>query len=433
MKRLFEEKLLQWKDDGCRKPLMVVGARQVGKTYSISNFCESQFESFYRFDFMKDEDIVSIFESTIDPDSIIKQIEIVRDITIDKNNTILFFDEIQRSERAIESLKYFCESQFNYKVICAGSLLGVRLSRMKSSFPVGKVQLQMMYPLNFKEFLMACDQEKLIEMIEESFDKKDKLPEIIHKKALSIFDDYLYVGGMPEAVSNYLETKDIMKVDDSIRENLITSYLADMSKYTENTESIKNIKIYSSIPNQLAKDNKKFKYSIVDKSARAIRYESSLNWLISANMIIKSSVVNKIEIPLKAFEDDEIFKIYLNDCGLLSSLANIKARDVLMDNLGMFSGALAENYVACELKSYQKELNYYTFSNYEIDFVLNIGGNIIPIEVKAGKNMSSASLKNYVTNQNPVYSIRLSKKNFGFENNIFSIPLYAFFCLLEKE
>lgn len=430
MKRLFEKELIQWKNDGCIKPMMVVGARQVGKTYLIQKFCKENYENCYFFDLAKDEDILSVFKNTIDPVKIIRQIQVIKNMKIHPEKDILFFDEIQNSERAIESMKYFCDYQKHYNIVCAGSLLGVKIHRMKSSFPVGKVEIRFMNPMNFKEFLMAYEQDDLIELIQDCFESKQSIASVIHDRANEFYRKYLYVGGMPEVVYNYIHNENI---DSKLRENLITSYLADMSKYTENTESIKNIKIYQSIPAQLAKENTKFKYSLVDKSARAIRYESSLDWLIHSRMVLKCSHVTNTQIPLRAFEQDSVFKIYLSDCGLLSSLSRVEEKDIILDSLGMFFGALTENYVACEMNSYGNPLHYFTFSKYEIDFLLKIDSKIIPVEVKKGKNTSSKSLNNYIERYNPDYSIRLSMKNFGFENNIYSVPLYALFCILEHK
>ena len=238
---------------------------------------------------------------------------------------------------------------------------------------------------------------------------------------------------MPEVIKNFIDNgKNLSELNLELQEQIITSYLADMNKYTNNTESIKNAKIYNTIPKELARENNTFKYSIVDESARSERYESSLDWLLAANMVLKCNLTNRNESPLKAFIDETKFKIYLSDTGLLRALANIDYREILSDNHSMFKGALTENYVICNLYPNFKELYYYTFQQFEIDFLIKINGDIIPIEVKAKTNTKSRSLNEYITKYHPKYAIRLSLKNFGFENNIKSIPLYAIFCI-EKQ
>ena len=235
---------------------------------------------------------------------------------------------------------------------------------------------------------------------------------------------------MPALVNNYLENnKDITKVNFEISNQIITSYLADMNKYTENTESIKNAKIYNAIPKELARENNTFKYSIVDKNARKIRYESSLDWLLSSNMLLKCNKAEKPESPLKAFINNDKFKIYLSDCGLLRTLSNISYEEIILDKNEMYKGVLAEHYIASESYQTFKELFYYTFKNFEIDFLIKLNGDIIPVEVKAGKRNKSRSLNEYIQKYKPVYSIRISNKNFGFENNIKSVRLYATSCI----
>lgn len=354
----------------------------------------------------------------------------MKKINFDIKNTILFLDEIQVSESAITSLKYFCESESNYKIVCAGSLLGVKINRFHSSFPVGKVNIKYLYPMDFEEFLLAIGEEKLIEEIKKNYIKNQPLIEPIHEKALELYKKYLVLGGMPAMINDYINNNyKITDVNFDIQEQIITSYLADMNKYTENTESIKNSKIYNSIPKELARENNTFKYSLVDKDARKIRYESSLDWLIASNMILKCNLSEKNESPLKAFANNDKFKIYLSDSGLLRALSNIDYSEILLEKNIMYKGVLTENYVACEFYSKFKEIYYYTFDKYEIDFLIKINGEIIPVEIKSGRRTNRKSLNEYIKKYKPKYSIRISSKNFGFENNIKSIPLYAVFCI----
>lgn len=284
--------------------------------------------------------------------------------------------------------------------------------------------------MNFEEFLIASNEQKLIDEIKIHYENNTPLIDSVHDYALDLYKRYLILGGMPAIINDYLNNNcDITKVNFELSDQIITSYLADMSKYTENTESIKNSKIYNAIPKELARENNTFKYSIVDKDARKIRYESSLDWLLASNMILKCNKVEKPESPLKAYINNDKFKIYLSDCGLLRTLSNINYDEILLDKNEMYKGVLTENYVACEFNEKFKELYYYTFNKYEIDFLIKIHTEIIPVEVKAGKRNNSKSLNEYIKKYNPKYSIKISSKNFGLENNIKLVPLYAVFCI----
>ena len=406
---------------------MLVGARQTGKTYIIEEFCKNEFEKYIYLNLDIREDIREIFEKTLIPEEIISNIEVLLNIDINIENTIIFIDEIQVSERAISSLKYFCESDKPYKIITAGSLLGVKINRFKSSFPVGKVWIDYLYPMTFEEFLEAIGEEKLLKIIKQCYENMEPMLESLHQKALNLYYDYICIGGMPAAILHYIENdKNILKFKDEINEMIITSYIADMAKYTENIESIRNAKIYHSIPAQLGKENKKFKYSLVEKSARAREYESSLEWLMASNMILKCNSIKTPKSPLKAYLDDN-FKVYLSDIGLLRVLSKISVNEILLNKNMLFKGVLTENYVAEILYAKYRELYYWQIGSgmYEVDFLINVDGDIIPIEVKANDNVTSKSLKYYVERYKPKYSIRISTKNFGMSNSIKSIPLYA--------
>ncbi len=429
MYRKILEELKKWKEE-YKMPLMLIGARQTGKTYILEEFCKKNFNNYIYINLDKEENIGKIFEETIDPDTIIEKIEIIKNVVINPEDTIIFFDEIQVSERAITSLKYFCESKKPYKIVCAGSLLGVKINRFKSSFPVGKVSIKYLYPMDFEEYLMAINEDKLIDEIKKHFETNEKIMNPIHEKALDLYKKYLVLGGMPALINNFIiNDYNIAHVNFELQEQIITSYLADMNKYTENSEGIKNSQIYNAIPKELARVNNTFKYSIVDKDARKIRYETSLDWLLASNMILKCDLAEKNGSPLKAFVNSDKFKIYLNDVGLLRSLSNLDYREILLDKNEMYKGVLTENYIACEFYSKFKELYFYNFDRYEIDFLIKINGDIIPVEVKSGRRTNSKSLNEYIKKYNPKYSIRISSKNFGFENNIKSVPLYAVFCI----
>lgn len=411
-------------------PLMLVGARQTGKTYILEEFCKKNYTNYIYINLDKEDNIAEIFETTIIPEEIIEKIEIIKNIIIDIENTIIFFDEIQVSERAITSLKYFCESEKPYKIVCAGSLLGVKINRFKSSFPVGKVTIKYLYPMDFEEYLIALGETKLIDEIKTHYQTNEALMNPIHEKALDLFKKYLALGGMPALINDFLENECIIShVNFELQEQIITSYLADMNKYTENSEGIKNSQIYNSIPKELARVNNTFKYSLVNKDARKVRYESSLEWLLASNMILKCDLADKNESPLKAFTNSDKFKLYLSDVGLLRALSNLDYREILLEKNEMFKGVLTENYIACEFYTKRRELYYYSFDKYEIDFLIKIDGEIIPVEVKSGKRTTSKSLNEYIKKYNPKFSIRISSKNFGLENNIKSVPLYAVFCI----
>lgn len=426
MQRKIYNNLLKWKEENYKFPYMLVGARQTGKTYILTEFCKKEFENYIYINLENMKDISDIFEETIEPQKIIQAIEITLNVSIDISNTVIFIDEIQSSEKAINSLKYFAEADEQYKIVCAGSLLGVKINRFKSSFPVGKVWIDYLYPMDFEEFLIAIDEQKLHDGIKQSYNKMQPMLEPLHQKAIKLYNEYLCIGGMPSNILEYIKNeKNISKYTDDLCNILITSYLADMSKYTENTEAIKNNKIYNSIPEQLGKENKKFKYSIVEKSARSREYETSLEWLIASNMILKCTNIKTPKSPLKAYTDNA-FKIYLSDIGILRVLSKLTTNEILLDKNMLYKGVLAENYVAEILYSKYKELYYWQLgSYYEVDFIINIDGDIIPIEVKASNNTTSKSLNYYIERYKPKYSIRVSTKNFGYSNNIKSVPLYA--------
>lgn len=432
MKRNFTKVLIKWKEDNCNIPLMVIGARQIGKTYTIEEFCKQNFEEYIYINLEKMDKIKDIFESSLDPEMIIERIEVLLDKKINIDSTIIFIDEIQVSEKAVNSLKYFCEDKKQYKIIVAGSLLGVKLNRFGSSFPVGKVLIEHMYPMTFDEFLIATGREKLKGMIEKSYNDMEALPMPIHEMAIELYKKYLCVGGMPKAVENFIEEKeDIVAFNRKITESIILSYLSDMTKYTINkSEAIKITSIYNKMPAQLAKDNRKFNYRLIGEHANKRDFETALDWLISSSMIYKCNLVNTPRIPLKAYIEDSIFKAYISDTGILVSLCNILFSDIVFDNDFIFKGALTENYVAQTFISNSKNLYYWKSNSLaEIDFLLYNEDGIIPVEVKSSNNTTSKSLNSYIKRFEPKYAIRLSTKNFGYENNIKSIPLYATYLI----
>lgn len=433
MKRQFEEKLMEWKNNGMKKPLMVIGARQIGKTYTIEKFINENFEEHLMFNVEKEEAVKNIFEKSIDDEEVVRELELYLNKKIDLDKTIIFFDEVQESERLITSLKYFCESSKPYKIICAGSLLGVKLKRFNSSFPVGKVEIKYMYPLNFEEFLVAVGKEMLRDKIVECYKTMSPMPKFAHDEAIRLYHEYLCVGGMPDAINNFVNNElDILKFNQNILSDIKIAYMADMNKYLENkNESVKIETVYNSIPEQLAKENKNFQYTVLEENARGRKYRSAIEWLIASKLVLMANKISKVQDPMKYFIDKNTFKLYLSDVGLLTNISEIKLNQIILDEDYIFKGVITENYVAQEFASKEISLYYWeSDGNAEVDFLLSTNDEgIIPIEVKSGINNRSKSLNVYIEQNKPKYAIRFSTRNFGFENNIKSIPLYAVFCV----
>ena len=423
------DELIAWKNNKNRKPLLLYGARQVGKTYLVKEFGKS-FDDMIYVNFETNEIINSIINENIEPNNIIKQLEIFFNKKITEN-TLIFFDEIQQNPRALTSLKYFCEDAPNYYVIGAGSLLGVHIKRENYSFPVGKVDILNIYPLDFEEFLMATNNDLLIEEIKKGYATNTKLSKILHEKSLDLYSDYLAIGGMPEVVVEYTKSNSLIDAID-IQTKILESYKNDITKYTSYQDANKILSAFESIPNQLAKDNKKFQYKLIQKGGTSTIFGYAIDWLVNSGICNKCYKTN-IGIPLKMYEQLDSFKLYMNDVGLLTNLSKFPLYLIKNQEIGneLMIGMLTENYVASCFKYNNLNLNYWQ-NDYqsEIDFVLQSKkGSIIPVEVKTSNHVKSRSLTNYINEYNPKYAIRISSKNFGFKNNIKSVPLYAVFCI----
>lgn len=432
MERKIYSNLLEWKKNSIKTPLMIIGARQIGKTYIIKEFCQKEFEKNIYINLLDNPQIVDLFEQSIPTEEKFTKMQWILNTEIDLEKTIIFFDEIQLSEKLISNLKYFCESEKPFKIICAGSLLGVKINRFHSSFPVGKVKMEYMYPMDFEEFLMATSSQGLIDEIYKCYNSSIPMTSALHEKLMGLYRMYLCVGGMPQAVQNIVDVnQNIFDFDKDIIKNIIESYLNDMNQYIfNNTEKSKIEAIYKSIPSQLGNVSNKFQYSKINSNARSRDYESAMQWLISSTMIYKCNLLKSIQIPPKAYADEEYYKLYLSDVGLLTSLLEIQYNDILLDNSFLYKGNIAENYVAAQLVRNGLSLYYWkSNSDAEIDFILYNEDGLIPIEVKASDNITSKSLNSYMKQYNPKYAIRISSKNFGFENNIKSVPLYATFLI----
>lgn len=430
MERKIIEALKRWKASPKRMPLLLGGARQVGKTYTALTFGKQYYKNTAYFNMEDSSEIISIFERDLDPARIVSELSVKLGEAIYPDDTLIIFDEIQACERALTSLKYFCEKAPQYHIIAAGSLLGVALKREKYSFPVGKVDMMTLYPLDFEEFLWATGHEKLCAMIQDSF--SGFTPLSLHDTALDLYKTYLVVGGMPKAVSEYVETKDFDFVT-AAQKSLNDAYIADMAKYAIPQDTTRIMAAWGSVPVQLSKENHKFQYKVIKSGARAYEYETAIDWLKAAGMVNICTRVREGKMPLAAFADNDSFKLYMMDTGLLCSKFSIAANVVLHSphSFDGFKGALAENYIMQALTVNGFEPFYWSSpGKAELDFVIqDRSGNILPLEGKSAGNVKAKSLRTFVSLYEPPYAIRVSAKNFGFENNIKSIPLYALFCL----
>lgn len=430
MKRRIEAGLLNWKNQKDRKPLIVYGARQVGKTYSIISFGKNNYADYAYFNFEANEELKSIFDRNLEPSRIVLELGAVLGKRL-SGHTLIIFDEIQAAPKALTSLKYFYEQAPEYHIIAAGSLLGVALERENYSFPVGKVNSINMYPMDFYEFLMATENEALADIIEAGYRNDTPLSEQLHSRALELYRAYLVVGGMPEVVREYVETNDYRMVRVKQAE-IINNYTADMAKYATKNEAVRHVATYNSIPSQLARENKKFQYRLIGSNARSREYEGSIDWLYKAGVVLKCEKVNEGKVPLEFYKDITSFKIYFSDVGLLAAKAMIPVETILSDiNFGgEAKGAVTENYLAVQLACREHNLYYWeSNSTAELDFVIMYGNGILPIECKANVHVRAKSLEIFKKKYDIAQSVRVSAKNFGMENGIKSVPLYAAWCI----
>ena len=423
MKRFIFDELLKWKESKYRKPLILKGARQIGKTYILKKFGEENYEGVAYFNFDHDEDLQNIFVNTKSPKRILEQLSFIYGKAILPEKTLIIFDEIQECPNALNSLKYFQEEANEYHIACAGSLLGIRLSH--TSFPVGKVDFLNMYPMTFSEFLIADNCENLVEYMK-SIKTIEKIPEIFFNQLEEKLKAYFIIGGMPEAVNVWVNEKNIELVN-HVQENILRAYESDFSKHTQNSEANKISLIWNSIPSQLAKENKKFLYQVIKEGARAREYENALNWLNDANLIYKIYNITKPDFPLKAYHDLSSFKIYMNDVGLLRRMANLDSKIVIEGDrlFEEFKGAFTENYILTMLNYVFDEVpNYFTFDRNEIDFVIQYKNKIIPIEVKSNKSTKNINLSKYNQKYDNEISIRFSMNNLNKDEKVLNIPLF---------
>lgn len=420
-----------WKHSSYRKPLILQGARQVGKTYSILEFGRTNYENVAYFNFETNPKLNKTFEENISPDYLIPILSHISQQTIVREKTLIVFDEVQLCERALTSLKYFCEDAPEYHVIVAGSLLGVAVNRASFSFPVGKVDIKTLYPMDMEEFMLAWGEDTLVEQIKKCFKTDTPLPSALHDRAMELYRQYLVIGGMPECVMQFVETKDYILVRHT-QNTILQSYLNDMSKYNTLNEIKKTRLVYDNITVQLSKKNTRFQYKLIKKGGRAAEFENSIHWLCLSGIVSQVYKTEQIKKPLENYRDIDAFKIYVSDLGLLCAKKDLAANDILymVEEINDFKGGMAENYVNVQLtiNGYQ---TYYWESprGAEIDFIIQREGRLIPIEVKSADNTRAKSLKVYIETYKPDYAIKLSAKNFSFEDGKKTVPLYAAFCI----
>ncbi len=425
MYRIAIEKLLKWKQSKRRKPLIIEGARQVGKTWLMKEFGKQAYTETIYINFDSNSRMAELFASDLDTDRLIMGLELYAGHKIDPDNSLLIFDEVQEVPRALASLKYFYENTPQYHIVCAGSLLGIALHQ-GTSFPVGKVDFLKLYPLSFKEFLIATDKERFAELL----DKQDfGMITCFKQTYIDSLKQYYFIGGMPEAVQSFAENKDFNEVRE-IQKHILAAYEQDFSKHAPNEIVPRLRRVWNSIPSQLAKENKKFIYGLVRDGARAKDYETAIMWLSDCGLVHKVSRVNAAGIPLRANEDLKAFKLFVVDVGLLGCMAGLRQRTLLDGNALFveFKGALTEQYVCQQLKTIEDlEVYYYTNDrgSCEVDFVVDTGEQIVPVEVKAEVNLRAKSLKTYQEKFSPEVSIRTSMSDYKKEEWLVNLPLYA--------
>jgi predicted AAA+ superfamily ATPase len=431
MYRKIMKELLEWKDSKYRKPLVLEGARQVGKTYSVLEFGRENYENVVYVNFEDTPSAADIFIDSLEPKHIVPQLARLVKQTITTVKTLIFLDEIQLCERALTSLKYFCEFAPEYHIIVAGSLLGIAVNRTQFSYPVGKVDMNTLRPMDMEEFLIAFGEDKLVEQIKACFADNNPIPSVTHKALLEYYRQYLLVGGMPDCVAKFIDTRDFTLIR-AIQNAILSSYLRDMSKYNNANEIKKTHLVYDNITVQLSKKNTRFQYKLVKKGGRASEFENAIEWLVLSGIITRIHLIDQPTKPLENYRNIDAFKVYVSDVGLLCAKKEIHPDDILYQTseLNDFKGGMSENYVCNQLTRNGYSCFYWHSEGIaELDFVIQREGKIIPIEVKSSDNVRAKSLAVYANRFDPAYAIKLSANNFGFEHGIKTVPLYAAFCI----
>ena len=431
MYRKITQKLEQWKASPYRKPLVLQGARQVGKTYSVLEFGRTHYENVAYFNFESDPTLCDLFAGRIDPEHLLPVLSAVSRQTIVEGKKLIFFDEIQVCERALTALKYFYEQTPGYHIIVAGSLLGIAVNRHAFSFPVGKVEFMTMRPMDMEEFFLAMGEDFYVEQIRDCFAGDAPMPAPLHEEALKRYREYLLVGGMPECVRQFVSTGDHLLVQNT-QNDILASYLNDMSKYNTENEIKKTRLTYNSITAQLSQKNTRFRYKLVKKGGRASELENAIEWLVLSGIVSRVFAVEQIMKPLGNYENTDDFKIYMSDVGLLAAKNKLVAEDILYPSaaLNQFKGGMVENYVQAQLLCNGYDTYYWhSASEAEVDFIIQRQGSIVPIEVKSADNTRAKSLNTYIKRYRPEYALKVSSKNFSFEDGKKTVPLYAAFCI----
>ena len=448
MRRKITQQLIDWKNRPDHKPLILQGARQVGKTYILDQFGREHYKNYIKVSLDLVNDVRNFLKDNINPLEIIAYLETLYNVRIVPHETLVILDEIQDCKRALLALKYFQEDYPQYDIVAAGSLLGVAVNqgnkpeedwqkqeKEEFSYPVGKADELRMFPMDFEEFLWATGNDILAQEIRSHFASDKAMPSSVHSLALNLYQHYLIIGGMPESVKKWVETHSFLECR-TVQESILIGYNADMAKYAKPATTVKIRACFNSIPAQLAKENRKFQYKLAMKGGTAKIFGEAIEWLILAGIVHKCKLISHGFIPISAQEDDSDFKVYMSDVGLLNTKAQMPAQILLasIETENTFLGSVAENYVGQALSANGLTLRYWKNDNtQEVEYVLQDGMNIIPVEVKKGRKVNAISMNNFKKTYNCPFAYRISGKNFGFANEIKSVPLYAVFCIEAKE
>ncbi len=429
MERKIYRQLVEWKNSDSRKPLILNGVRQCGKTYILKEFGRKEFQSLAYISCDRNEDLQSLYAGGFHVDNIIRGISALTGVDVLPGKTLIFLDEVQAFPKALEALKYFCEDAPEYHIAVAGSLLGIALHQ-GVSFPVGKVTTLQLYPMDFEEFLMAKGEKQLLGIMQE---QKFEVLNLLHEKCKDLLREYYYVGGMPEVVKSYVEKKQLSLIR-TLQNEILSNYARDFSKHAPQQEVPRISMVWQSILGQLSKENKKFIYGVLKKGGRAKEFEVAIQWLIDAGLIHKVNKCSKPELPLKFYEDFSAFKLYLCDCGLMGAMADTAARDVLLGDaiFTEYKGAFTEQYVLQQILAQGiQNIYYYSAedSRMEMDFLLQREGKLLPIEVKGGTSTKATSLHNYLQQHPDIHAIRFSMLPYKEQEHLTNLPLYAACCL----
>lgn len=427
MERKIYKKLIEWKDNANRKPLILNGVRQCGKTYILKDFGKKEFKSIAYISCDQNSELQAVFNGGFNVNDIIRGISALTGVDIIAGKTLIFLDEVQAFPKALESLKYFCEDAPNYHVVVAGSLLGITLHN-GISFPVGKVCTMQLYPMDFEEFLMAMGEKQLLAIMHEH---NYRLLNSLHEKCLNLLRQYYYVGGMPEVVKSYIDNGQLNLVR-TLQLEILDNYANDFSKHAPQQEVPRINMVWNAILGQLAKENKKFVYGALKKGGRAKDFEIAIQWLVDAGLVYKVNKCSKPELPLKFYEDFSAFKLFLSDCGLMGAMADTEAKNVLLSDsiFTEYKGAFTEQYVLHQMVAAEnRHIYYYSAENsrMKMDFLIQHQGNLLPIEVKGGKSIKATSLHNYLMEHKDLHAVRFSMLPYKEQDNITNMPLYLAF------